>query len=294
MTAITLVGPGAIGLTVAGALFDRADVELTIAARTPFDRVELTGLEPPVVATPTVITDPAAVHQPADIVLLATKTHQTEAAAGWLAALCRPDTLVVVLQNGIGHRDRVEPLVGGATVVPAVVNIPAERHTPGRVHVGGVRRLTVPDDAASHHVAELFAGTYLDVECTDDWHTAAWRKLVFNAAIGAVTTLTQRSNTVLADPEVQALATTLLDEAVAVARADGADLPLGMGERVLAGVAANAGDHTSSITADRIAGRPTEWDARNADVIRRADQHGVDVPLLRVLTTLLRLGEPAG
>ena len=48
----------------------------------------------------------------------------------------------------------------------------------------------------------------------------------------------------------------------------------------------------ASIVVDRLAGQPTEWDARNASVLRFADAHGIDVPINRLLTTLIRLGEP--
>ena len=40
-------------------------------------------------------------------------------------------------------------------------------------------------------------------------------------------------------------------------------------------------------------GVPSEWRVRNLDVIQRSEKHGVDVPLFRHLTTLVRLGEPS-
>ena len=46
--------------------------------------------------------------------LLAVKAHQTDGAAGWLAALCGGGTTVAVLQNGIDHVERVAPLAGDA------------------------------------------------------------------------------------------------------------------------------------------------------------------------------------
>ncbi|MGI9596792.1 MAG: ketopantoate reductase C-terminal domain-containing protein, partial [Acidimicrobiales bacterium] len=61
---------------------------------------------------------------------------------------------------------------------------------------------------------------------------------------------------------------------------------------ILDRVASAAGGHLSSIAADRLAGRPTEWDARNGVVGRIATRHGIDVPLNEWLTALIRLGEP--
>lgn len=291
MTSVTLVGPGAVGCAVAGALVDRPGVDLTIAGRTGFDRLRIDGAPEPVDTPVRVITDPARA-VPSDIVVLATKTHQTRAAADWLAATCRPETVVAVLQNGIGQRDLVEPLVAGAAVVPTIVFLPADRHAPGHVTVGLPATLQVPDDAAAARIVDLFAGTYVDCAASADFHTTAWAKLVSNCVVGAITALTRTPNGVLADPDALALAVTALQEALAVARADGADLDPGAADTYVDLVLRRAADHVSSQTTDRLAGSPSEWDARQGEVIRRAERHGVDVPTLRLLTTLVRLGEP--
>ena len=292
MTSVTLLGPGAIGCAVAGALVDRTQVELTIAARTRFTELVVDGAPEPVRAVVTVHTDPGAVTGPVDIVLLTTKTHQTQGAAPWLTRLCGPDTVVAVLQNGIAHHELVDPLVGEAAVVPAIVSLPATRSAPGVVEMGLPAQLGVPDDEGGRAVADLFAGTYVEITCHEDLHTHAWFKLISNCGVGAVSGLARKPNSVLADAEARALCVAIMEEAAAVARADGADVRAGIGEVIMDMVADRASTHVSSLTVDRLAGRPTEWDARNGEVVRRAERHGVDIPLTRAVTTLLRLGEP--
>jgi 2-dehydropantoate 2-reductase len=272
-------------------------VDLVLAARTPFSRLRVEwadtpGTEPAVDEPVTVITDPAAVRTPADIVLLATKTHQTAGAAPWLDALCGRHTVVAVLQNGIGHHGLVDPLVGPATVVPTIVFLPADRRGPGHVRAGRPIALRVPEDRGGRRVVDLFAGTWVDVHGDADFHTTAWSKLVSNCAVGAVTTLTRTSNRVLEDPEARAVAEAVLHETVAVAIADGAALPEALADGIVDIVLDRAADHVSSQTTDRLAGVATEWEARQLEVVRRADRHGVEVPTLRLLTTLIRLGEP--
>lgn len=292
MTSVTLIGPGAIGCAVAGALVERDDVDLTIAARTPFKRLRIEGAPEPIDAPVRVVIDPAEA-RPSDIVLLVTKTHQTRAAALWLEASCGPDTVVAVLQNGIGQRELVGPLVGDGAVVPTIVFLPSDRLSPGHVRLGMPATLQVPADAAGRRVVDLFAGTYVDCTASGDFHTTAWSKLVPNCGVGAITTLTHTTNSIFTDPEARALARDVMEEAIAVAIADGAALVPGSAEAILDVVVERSGDHVSSQTADRIAGAPTEWDARQAEVIRRADRLGVPVPTLRMLTTLVRLGEPS-
>ncbi|MEM7142977.1 MAG: 2-dehydropantoate 2-reductase [Actinomycetota bacterium] len=291
MTSVTLLGPGAIGCAVAGALVDRDDIDLTIAARAPFDRLRVEGAPDPIDAKVRVITDPADA-TPSDIVLVVTKTHQTTAASAWFETICGPDTVVAVLQNGIGQRDLVGPLAPGTAIVPTIVFLPADRLAPGHVRLGLPATLQVPDDDAGRRIVDLFAGSYVDCGASADFHTTAWSKLVPNCGVGAVTTLTRTTNAIFADPEARALAAEVMEEAIAVAIADGAALTPGSADAILDIVVERSGDHVSSQTTDRIAGAPTEWEARQAEVIRRADQHGIAVPTLRMLTTLLRLGEP--
>lgn len=288
---VTLIGPGAIGCAVAGALVGRNDVDLTIAARTAFGRLRVDGPPDPVDAAVRVLTDPAD-GRPSDVVLLVTKTHQTAAAAGWLRATCGPDTVVAVLQNGIGQRELVGPLAGDAAIVPTIVFLPADRHAPGHVTAGFPARLEVPDDADAQRVVDLFAGTYVDCTASSDFHTTAWSKLVSNCGVGAVTTLTGTTNGILRDPEARTLCVDVMEETIAVAIADGAALSPGLGETLADIVLERATGHMSSQTTDRLAGTATEWEARQLAVVRRADHHGIEVPLLRTLTTLIRLGEP--
>ncbi len=64
---------------------------------------------------------------------LCTKAQDTAASAPWLQRLCGPATRVAVLQNGIGHAERLAPFVGPAAVVPTIVYHNGERLAPDRV-----------------------------------------------------------------------------------------------------------------------------------------------------------------
>ena len=81
-------------------------------------------------------------------------------------------------------------------------------------------------------------------------------------------------------------------EIAVVARAEGAKIEDRDAEALLDRLVSRAGTHLSSIVTDRVGGNRTEWDARNAVVERIAKRHGIEVPLNRALTTLIRVGEP--
>ncbi len=118
-------------------------------------------------------------------------------------------------------------------------------------------------------------------------------KLVLNAVGGAIGVLTRRGNEALADDGIKRVYRALAAEVIAVGRAEGARLPDDLADRLLAMFAKGPHLHVPSIVADRLAGRATEWQARNEVVVRLAAKHGIAVPLNDLVCTLIRAGEPA-
>lgn len=234
--------------------------------------------------------DPAQIKEPVDWVLLCTKTHQTQSAAPWLARLCAAKTRVAVLQNGIGHVERVAPLVDAATVLPIIVYYNGERLAPDRVRLrqGSDQDMAAADDADGRAFAQLFAGTPLRVQLCDDFATLIWRKLLINAAVNPITALTLQRQAVLRRAEIQELCLAILAEAAAVGRAEGVRLDDDEPQRALATLFSFSGELGTSMYFDRLAGRTLEVEALTGAIVAAGERHGVATPLNRALLVLLR------
>jgi 2-dehydropantoate 2-reductase len=282
---IAVVGVGAVGGVCAARLALR--VELVCCVRTPFRElvVEAPGVR--LVTTPRVETAHPTPGSPAEWVLLATKAHQVEGAAGWLTALVGADTRVAVLQNGVEHVERLAPWVEPARVVPVVVHCPCDAVAAGHVLQHAPARLTVPADPNGRAFAALFAGTDVEVVGTDDFRCAAWRKLCLNVVSGALAALSGRPLPEVADPRKRAIARGLARECARVARAEGVALDDTEADAIADAVASATRGGAPSPLADRRAGRPLEWDARNGAVVRFGTRHGLDTPLNRRACALL-------
>src|ERR1044071_4741555 len=100
MASIAIVGPGAIGGTVAAWLDQGGRHEVTLCARTPLTDLTIDTPDGMISARPRVITDPAEA-VPVDWALVATKTYDASTTTAWLGALLGPDTRVAILQNGV-------------------------------------------------------------------------------------------------------------------------------------------------------------------------------------------------
>lgn len=283
---VAVIGLGAIGTVLAAALAE-AGHDVVVCGRRRVDHVELTNGDG-------TRTYPVRwVAEPADVgaygwVVLATKIHNTPDVAPWLRATTDESSRVVVAQNGIDHAARVSPLVAGA-VVPTIVYINAERTGPGGAYARptSAHELVVPDDDGGRAAAGLFAASGLHVEPVADFRTAAWRKLLTNVVGNPITALTCRRAEVMHEPRVTELAMSLLRETVAVARADGADLPDDVAEQTLAWLHGLPPDGSSSMLQDREAGRTLEYDGLTGAVVRLGEAHGVPVDTNRAVLALL-------
>lgn len=284
-TAIAIVGPGAIGTTVAAALHQAGRTPL-LCGRTPRDRLTLLDGDRRVDVPGPVLTDPDQTGRKMDLVFLAVKATQTEAASGWLAALCRPDTVVCVLQNGVEQLEAVATHAPPARIIPAVVWFPAQAQADGSVRLRGDARLSLPDVPAARVVAEALQGTRCAVEITEDFQSVAWRKLLQNAVAGLMA-LTHRRAGMFARPDIAKLSLAYLQECLSVARAEGAKLGDEVPQEIVAKFQAASPDLSTSILTDREAGRPLEWDIRNGVISRRAQAHGLSTPISDIIVPLL-------
>lgn len=286
--AIALLGPGAIGTTIAATLHEAGRTPL-LCGRTAHPQLTLRDDDGEVVVPGPVLNDPAAVSQPVDLLFVAVKTTQDADSAGWLARLCDENTVVCALQNGVEQQNQLAPYVNGATVVPSVVWFPAQREADASVWLRAKPRLTLPDVPAARRIADALSGTRCAVELSGDFLSIAWRKLLQNAAAGLMVLANRRAGMFRRD-DISALTLAYLHECLTVARAQGAVLADDVPQEILAGFQRSPADLGTSILADRQANRPLEWDIRNGVIQRYGRAKGIATPVSDVLVPLLAAG----
>lgn len=301
---VAVIGAGSVGTVVAAAAVD-AGHDVVVCARRRLERLVVERADSVREIGVRVLTDPSEATE-VDWVLLATKAQDAAGAAAWFGPLVGPNTTVVVLQNGVDHAERIEPLVPrGTRVLPALVYVAAESLAPGHVLHRMGARITVPGGTAASAArasfdqpagvsgvkdgfAALFNDSWLHVERVADFPTAAWRKLLTNVGANPVTSLTMKRMSVIQhDPAVRELTRALLDEAIAVGRAAGAALTEADVDHTLEIYDNFAGDDGTSMLYDRLAGRATEHELITGAVVRLGEQHGVPVPLNRAILALM-------
>lgn len=285
MPSITLVGPGAIGATLATWLAQNPHNSLSVAVRTPFDSLEVTTPGGVIRAAPRILTSPAQA-QPADWVVVATKAYDSEAAARWFETACGPRTRVAVVQNGVEHVERFARHVDRARIVPVMIDCPADRTAPGRVIQRGPIHMVVPEGTNGADFSALFAGLDIDIRQTGDFATAIWKKLCLNSA-GAVCAVTLKPSGLAHHDGVADIMRAIVRECIAVGRAEGATLEDAIPDEIVERTRRAPRDAGNSMLADRRAGRPMEIDARNGVIVRLGAKHGIAAPMNALMVALL-------
>jgi 2-dehydropantoate 2-reductase len=297
---IAVMGAGAVGC-YHGGMLARAGHDMTLIGRAPHvQAMQRDGLlldttafqaRVPVQAS----TDAAAVRGAA-LVLVCVKATDTEAAGAQIAPHLAPDAQVFSLQNGVDNAERLQAVLQHE-VAPALVYVAAEMAGPGHVKHHGRGELVIGPSATSAAIAALFGAAGVPVEVSANLLGALWAKLVLNCAWNALSAITQQPYGRLVLGEgVQAVQRDVMNECLAVAQAEGVQLP-GDAEATWATIEALA--HTmpnqrSSTAQDLARGRASEIDHLNGHVMRRGQAHGIATPANRALHTLVRLMEARG
>ncbi len=252
------------------------------------------------VARPAAVTDAAEVG-PVDLVVIATKAADVEAAASAALELLGPETVVLPIQNGLGSRERVEAIVGPERVLTGVIGgFGASVVEPGHVHHHGMELVRLgersgPVSERVEAVAEVWRGAGFTVRTYDDIDQLVWEKLICNVAFSgtcAVTGLT--IGAALEDPDAWSTASACAREAFAVARAQRITLSF---EDPVAWVRAFGRaipGARPSMLLDVRAGRATEVDVINGAIPPLAARLGLEAPVNATVTALVRAIERAG
>ena len=283
---VAVIGAGAIGGVLAAAAHS-AGHEVTLCVRTPFDHLVLETPEGTGEIPVTIATEPAAAAE-ADWVLLATKVQDVVSTEPWLRR-SGAQAPIVVVQNGIEHRESLAPLGLHAPVLPALTYVGAERVRPGHIVRRSGVRVIVPQGELGARFAELFGDGHTAVSLSPDFHTEAWRKLLTNLAANPITALTLRRLDVFAEPGITRLAEGVLAEGLAVSQAEGARLTTADTDKIMAAYTGGwPGDNGTSMLYDRLAGLPSEHVYISGPLVRAGQRHNILTPLNDALLALMR------
>ena len=224
---------------------------------------------------------------PGALVLVTTKVNDTAAAMAPVAPLLPADATILCVQNGLYSERIVRDLVGGGIVtLRAITQFGGSVRTPGVVSdvVNGYT-LIEPHDRAARLAAALTESD-LDGRVTDDMKRDMWRKVIFNCVINPITAMVGSPVGGISAPGLVPLKRLVIDECLAVARADGVGF-----EVDFVAVIDEIFGHLTNVAStlqDLSKGRRTEIDHLNGAVAALGATYGIDCPVNRALTAIIK------
>ena len=286
---ILIVGAGAIG-SVYGAKLARQHQVTLIGGAAHVEAINrdglvLEGLEPATHRIPARARVDAI--DPGTLILLTAKVSSSEAAMAPLVPLLPDGVTILCVQNGLYAEDVVKRLVGDrAVVLRAITQFGGVLRSPGVVNYTVEGYTLIEDHARAGAIAELLTAAGLQGRITADMKREVWRKAIYNCVINAVTSLVQCDVAGITHPALAPIKQQLIDECVAVARADGVRFEEDF-MRVIDEVFGRS--HTIvSMRQDLDKGRKTEIDFMNGAVAALGERYGIACPVNRALTSLIR------
>ncbi len=243
-------------------------------------------------------TDDASTIGAVDVVLVAVKLWDTEAAARSALPLLGPDTAVVSLQNSVRKDDVLAALLPPSALVGGVAYIGAQIAEPGVIrHVGSMAKLVFGefDGQRTPRVEALLAacrGSGIDADIPGDIRRALWEKFVFLASLAGVTSAIRKPiGPIRENARTRALFLEAMREVAAVADAEGVTLAPDFAATRLAFADTLPPTMTSSMHGDLDHGYRLEVEWLSGDVVARGERLGVATPVHRVLRDVLTLYE---
>lgn len=231
-----------------------------------------------------------------DLVILAVKAYALDQVLADLAPAIGADTMILPFLNGMRHLDLLTERFGAARVLGGVCVVATTLDAQGRVVqlaemqdvAYGERDGTVT--ARLRAVDAAMQGAGFQARLSETILQDMWEKWVLLATTGGLTCLLRGNvGEIEAVPGGAGLALRFLDECASVAAASGHAPRDAFAERVRGMITARGSGFASSMYRDLQGNHPVEVDHILGDLLRRADSHGLDTPLLGAAVAQLRI-----
>ena len=296
------VGLGAIG-GYYGARLQAAGHAVHFLARSDADHVRRHGLrvDSPYgdlhLADVSVATAPEEL-PPVDVVVLAVKTGDTDQVVKLIGPLVGEETVVVVLQNGLGVEGPVAEALPQATVLGGMCFICSNKVGPGHIRHLDFGAVTIGEHrdgpggagvtSAVDAIASDLEGAGLPVSRIEDLVAGRWRKLVWNIPYnGLSVALDAGTDELMADPATRTIVTELMAEVLDAAAACGHRIEADFIPYMLR-TTDKMTPYKTSMKLDFEHGRPLEIDAIYGAPVSAARAAGFDMVRTQLLFAQLQ------
>jgi 2-dehydropantoate 2-reductase len=229
---------------------------------------------------------------------VSTKASAVDGVAAAIAPLLEPDSIVMAFQNGLGAGERVARHVPDSHVLIGIAEgFGASIPKPGHVHHNGMRLIRIGElhggmTARLRRVEQLWNDAGFNVRAFDDVRLMIWEKFLCNVTLSAPTAAFDVTvGDLMSNPETWAVAIGCMLEAYRLGVAMGIEFSFDDPVRYVTEFSATIPNASPSMRLDHLAGRRSEIDAINGQVVELSRALGLDAPYNEALCAIVRQRE---
>lgn len=238
-------------------------------------------------------TEPSKVG-PVDLIINFVKCYHTDAAVRAAAPMISGDTAVLSLQNGWGNAPRIADIVGEDKVLVGLTYHGGTLLGPGKVKHPGVGMTYIGELSGKmtprlDAVIETFRAAQIETTRSERILDEVWKKLALNACTLPVAGLLHfMSHELVAFDGTKALMAAILQEVVAVAKAQGIALDYDERWAAITGLLEKAVGGKASMLQDVEAGRQTEIEVINGAIVEAGRRTGAPTPVNETMVWMIQ------
>ncbi len=221
-----------------------------------------------------------------DAILCCVKAWQIPEAARAMLPMLGPGTFVVPLENGVEAPAQHSAILGKERVLGGLCRIASRVASPGVIQHTGIEpyvafgELDHSTSARADHLLQAFQHAGVTAEVPADIQAAMWRKFLFISAVSGMGAITRVPfGKFRSIPGTRQLLRQAVEEAYAVAIAEGVRLPADIVADTLDFINSLPPDTTASMQRDILEGRPSELEAQNGALVRLGYQLAIPTPV---------------
>jgi 2-dehydropantoate 2-reductase len=300
---IAIVGSGAVG-GYFGAKLAQSGQDVTFIARgAHLAAIRATGLS---VRSPTLgdftvrakAEEDTARVGPVDVAIFSVKAYDNQTALPLLKPLVGPDTVVLTLQNGVDSVDDVAAAVGEPHVLGGTTYVATALEQPGLIVQTGVHRSIIFGEVFRDRgritprvqaIADVLAPAAIQVTAVADGRVPIWDKFVYLAPFSGFTGAARLPiGGVWKYPYVREMFYAAAREVAALAAAEGVEISANRFQTLEEYMTNIPPATRSSLLIDLEAGKRIEVEALQGAAVRRAQKHGLPMPIISTLYAVLK------
>jgi len=283
-TKIGILGLGAIGSTLSHQLLQKESNELFFFSRTEKSLLKIKTNEVKYETKIKVRISPPPLIK-LDWLIICLKEHQFSEAHHWFTNLIHNKLKIVVIRNGLNLKEPIAAYTSLDNVLECTIDCPTTLNNNQFYESLYPPVLTTTPGKLTDEFSFLF--NEIQIETTNDFKTACWKKLCESASLGSILCLSGETCWIFKHNTMKNLYIDVLNECILVAKADGATIEDRYVNEMLDKLKAYPESKTSSMLTDRQNKKIIELGAKNGIISKLGKKYNIETPINDLIVKLL-------